>query len=109
MRVINGSPWVLGKNVVLLKFFDPLVQPADIVFDKLLLWVRIYGLPYPLMNKERGTPLAEKNGDVDHLELDDDDRAWGTYLQARINVEVSEPLMRCIAVESASKKKDLLL
>jgi hypothetical protein len=105
LRVMNGSPWVLGKNAILLKFFDPLVQPADIVFHKLPLWVRIYGLPYLLMNKERGTPLAEMIGDVDHLELDDDGWAWGTFLRARINVEVSEPLKRCIVVESASQRK----
>ncbi|KAM0905530.1 hypothetical protein ACQ4PT_017330 [Festuca glaucescens] len=104
-RVLNGSPWVLGKNVILLKEFDPLVKAEDVVFDRLLLWVRIHSLPYSLMNSDRGTALAEMIGDVDHLEVDEHGRAWGRYLRARIHVDVTEPLMRCVAVESSSLNK----
>jgi hypothetical protein len=103
--VINGSPWLLGKNTILLKEFDPRIQPTDVIFDRLLMWVWIYGLPFPLMNKERGTPLASNIGEVVQVEVDEKGRAWGEYLRVQINVDISEPLMRCLAVESASLKK----
>ncbi|KAK1698673.1 hypothetical protein QYE76_015370 [Lolium multiflorum] len=70
-RVLNGSPWVMGKNAILLKEFDPRILPADVVFDRLLLWVRIYKLPYPLMNSDRGGALAGTIGDVVRVETDE--------------------------------------
>ncbi|KAM0884224.1 hypothetical protein ACQ4PT_031130 [Festuca glaucescens] len=70
-RIMNGSPWVVGNNAILLKEFDPRVDPADVVFDRLLLGVRIYKPPYPLMNVDRGTPLAAMLGEVDHLDVDE--------------------------------------
>ncbi|KAM0853677.1 hypothetical protein ACQ4PT_050910 [Festuca glaucescens] len=106
-KVMRGSPWVLGKNAILLKRFDPLVEPTDIVFDRLLLWVRIHGLPFALMNSERGKPLAEMISEVDHLEVDEDGCAWGAFLRARINVDVIEPLIRCVGVFSVRLKKTL--
>ncbi|KAK1605083.1 hypothetical protein QYE76_028756 [Lolium multiflorum] len=74
-HVLNGSPWVMGKNAILLKEFDPRIQPADVVFDRLLLWVRIYKLSYPLMNTDRGRALAGTIGDVVRVEADENEKA----------------------------------
>jgi hypothetical protein len=101
LKIMNGSPWVVGRNVVLLKEFDPRVAPSDMVFDRLKLWVRIFGLPFALMNSERGGPLAGMIGEVEKVECDERGRAWGEYLRVRINVDITEPFMRCVAVESS--------
>jgi hypothetical protein len=107
-RVMNGSPWVLEKNAILLKEFDPKIQPADVIFDKLLLWVQIHGLLFPLMNLERGTSLANNIGEVVQVEVDENGRTWGEFLHIRIKVDVREPLKHWVAVESTSLWKTLL-
>jgi hypothetical protein len=44
-RVMEGSPWVVGRHAVLLKKYDAEVQPQQVVFDHLAVWTRILSLP----------------------------------------------------------------
>ena len=37
-RVVEVSPWMVGKHAVLLKVFDLNVQPLQIQFDRLAIW-----------------------------------------------------------------------
>jgi hypothetical protein len=50
------------------------------------------------MNKERGTALVSRLRKGEHVEVDDDGRAWGSYLRARVTINATEPLMRCVSV-----------
>jgi hypothetical protein len=103
-RVAKGGPWCLSKHAILLKDFDVKVQPEDIVFDKLMVWARLMNLGYGLMNDVRGSALASRLGDVDHVEVDENGRAWGSYLRARVNIDPTQPIMRYAS--AYSKKKD---
>jgi hypothetical protein len=103
-RIMKGGPWMVGKNAIIMKEFDPSIDPDDVVFDSLLVWARIHKLPYSLMNTERGTAVASMLGRVEYLDVDELGRAWGRYLRARVHVEIAEPLMRCVAVGSSASK-----
>jgi hypothetical protein len=104
-RVAKGGPWFLGnKHAILLKDFDVKIKPEDVIFDRLPIWVRIMNLDYGLMNSDRGTPLAAKLGDVEFVEVDENGKAWGSYLRARVAIDPNQPIMRCVSVYS--KKKD---
>lgn len=45
IRVLEGSPWMVGKHAVILQAYDETLRPSEIVFDKMELWVRILNLP----------------------------------------------------------------
>lgn len=95
-RVLNGSPWSMNKRAVLIKRFDPNQRPADIRFNQLPIWVRIMNLPLGLMNDKWGSQLAGMVGEVEQLETDEQGRAWGPYLRAKVVIDVSKPLRRCV-------------
>lgn len=90
-RVLNGSPWNVNKRAVLIKRFDPNLRPADIRFNQLPIWVRIMNLPLGLMNNKWGSQLAGMVGEVEKLETDEQGRAWGPYLRAKVVIEFQNP------------------
>ncbi|KAK1653095.1 hypothetical protein QYE76_070900 [Lolium multiflorum] len=105
LRIEKGGPWHLSKHAILLTDFDVRVRPENFVFNKLSVWARIMNLGYELMNKERGTALASRLGVVDHVDVDDEGRAWGSFLRVRVTVDPTQPIMRYASVYS--KKRDV--
>ncbi|KAL6660850.1 hypothetical protein ACP70R_000234 [Stipagrostis hirtigluma subsp. patula] len=103
-RVLDGSPWNVGKRAVLLQPFDPNLRPSEVVFEKMAIWVRIYDLPFGLMNSKWGNEMAKKVGLVMKVEVDANDRAWGPFLRARVQVDLSKPLLRYISIFSEKRK-----
>ncbi|KAK3157942.1 hypothetical protein QOZ80_2AG0130560 [Eleusine coracana subsp. coracana] len=103
-RAQDGSPWNVGKKAVLVQQFDPSLRPSEVVFDKMAIWIRICDLPFGLMNRKWGWELAKKVGSVMKVETDAYERAWGPYLRANVQVDISKPLLRCVTIFSKRKK-----
>ncbi|KAM0866647.1 hypothetical protein ACQ4PT_042495 [Festuca glaucescens] len=100
-RVMEGSPWMVGKHAVLMKKYDVEVQPDQVVFDRLAIWARIISLPNRLMTADRGMVIAAPIGVVKCVESDALGRCWGGYMRLRVEVKVDEPLMRAVTVFSS--------
>jgi hypothetical protein len=64
------------------------------VFEKVAFWVRMYNLPLVCMGQEVGSQIGASIGDVEIVDIDDDDDGvgWGEYLRARIKVDLAIPL-----------------
>jgi hypothetical protein len=103
-RVLDGSPWNVGRHGVLFTEFNHTLRPAGYRFEGLTLWARFMSLPFGLMNDQRGKNLAECVGKVVKMEVDDKGRAWGDYLRVRLTIKVAEPLMRCVSVFSQKRQ-----
>lgn len=80
------------------------MRPSDIHFDHLSIWVRIYNLPFGLMNGKWGDVIAKKIGPVEKLEVDDQDLAWGAYLRAKVQIDITKPLMRGVSIFSTKRQ-----
>jgi hypothetical protein len=61
-RVMEGLPWTVGTQAVLMKKYDVEVQPRMVVFDRFAIWARILALPNRLMNSQRGLETAKPFG-----------------------------------------------
>lgn len=103
-RILDGSPWRVGNKAVLIQKFDPSLRPTDVKFDKLAVWIRIHNLPFGLMNKKWGMELAGKVGTEVKVEVDAQDRAWGPFLRARVSIDLSKPLLRCVSIFSVKRQ-----
>lgn len=103
-RVLDGSPWYVGKKAVLVQKLDPNLRPSEVPFDKMSIWIRICDLPFGLMNNRWGWMLANKVGKVINVEVDAQGRAWGPYLRAKVQVDISKPLLRCISIFSEKRQ-----
>jgi hypothetical protein len=76
-RVLEGSPWKVGKHVILMKKYDVDVLSQHVVFDRMAIWARILALPSRLMNLEWGKVIAAPIGHVLKVESDAMGRCWG--------------------------------
>lgn len=50
-RVLLGTPWMVGRHVVILKPYDEPLNASKITFDHMEIWVRILDLPLGWMNQ----------------------------------------------------------
>jgi hypothetical protein len=105
-RVMAGTPWTVGKHVVILNDFDARQKPSDVFFfDKLTIWAQIKNLRFELMNKHWAESLGSKLGKVEKVDVDSDNRAWGNFLRVRVTINITKPLMKVITAYSMKYKK----
>jgi hypothetical protein len=73
------------------------------IFNRLKVWVRIINLPFGYMNKKWGTLIAGPigcEGSVPSVDCDASGRCWGSFMRARVELNVDEPLRRGVTIFS---------
>ncbi|XVF38349.1 hypothetical protein REPUB_Repub20aG0093700 [Reevesia pubescens] len=79
-KVLLNQPWSFNKVLLMLKNFDGLIKPEDVDMKMCLFWMQVYGLPLGLMNDKVGAVMGEVIGDIEDVDLSDDQTAWGHFL-----------------------------
>ncbi|KAI5010415.1 hypothetical protein ZWY2020_012552 [Hordeum vulgare] len=104
--MVASSDGISASAVICLGY--PLKGAKGVMRDEILLKLMVptmfVQLDYGLMNAERDTPLTARLGEVEQVEVDENGKAWGPFLRARVVIDPTQPIMRCVFVYS--KKKD---
>lgn len=107
IRVLESSPWMVGRHAVILQAYDESLRPSEIGFDKMEMWVRILNLPLGWMNAHRGERAMSLIGNVIKMDVDKGGKASGAFLCARVAVEIGKPLRRGVHLQTdRSGRKD---
>ncbi|KAE8790155.1 hypothetical protein D1007_35478 [Hordeum vulgare] len=59
-RVLESSPWHINKHGVILQNFEEQMQPSELKFDRVPVWVRIVNLPYNPRNNKWGLVISQQ-------------------------------------------------
>uniref|UniRef100_A0ACD6AHV9 Uncharacterized protein n=1 Tax=Avena sativa TaxID=4498 RepID=A0ACD6AHV9_AVESA len=97
-KVLEGTPWMVGRHAVLLQPHDPRLRPSDVRFASMSIWVRILDLPFEWMNNKKGLKILkiiDKNCSVD---VDEFGIASDTLLRARVAIPFDQPLWRWVTI-----------
>jgi hypothetical protein len=105
-RIWEGAPWTVSKHAVVLDDFDESMKPSEIKFRRLPMWFRCEDLPFNWMNEARGKAIAGQVGEFIKLDLQNNGSrsGWGQSLRARVWIDLDEPLMRGVPIESKKRK-----
>jgi hypothetical protein len=91
---LAGSPWMVGRHALILQNYDERLRPSEVRFDYMDIWVRIMNLTLGWMNQHHGERAMSLIGAVKKMDVDRDGKASGSFLRARVVIEVAKPLRR---------------
>jgi hypothetical protein len=103
-RIWERSPWTVNTHAVLLENYQNWRRPSELKFDRLLLWVCVLDLPRNMINNRWGTQIANDLG-VEVVKIDTSNSFSG-FLQARVFINVKEPLRRWIFLDSTLRETE---
>jgi hypothetical protein len=91
---MEGRPWTFDGNLVSLAEFDGVRPVAELEFEKVPFWVRMYDLPLACMSKAMGLRIGATVGEVLEVDVDEEGVGWGEFLRVRIVLDLTKPLSR---------------
>ncbi|KAK3164804.1 hypothetical protein QOZ80_1AG0025010 [Eleusine coracana subsp. coracana] len=106
-RDLHGSPWMVGKYASILQDSDGNLRPSDVNFENMNIWICVQNLPFGWMNAQKGEKIARMIGSMEKLDVDEKGKASGSYLRARVAIEINKPLKRGLFMRDESRKANI--
>ncbi|KAK8523703.1 hypothetical protein V6N12_013788 [Hibiscus sabdariffa] len=94
--VLGRSPWTFDGELLALQPFDGKLNPAEYIFNKLAIWIRVYDLPLGYMNHQMGERISNSFGTSVAVDLRTGEGSMGSFLRFRSIIDCEKPLKRCV-------------
>jgi hypothetical protein len=105
-HVMRNGPWQFDFNAVLLKEYDGVTRPSDMVFETLDIHSRVLDLPMDMMNRTYGELIGGWIGKYISVDVDEEGMAWGEDLRIRVAIRVDQPILRGVTVKTSDDDKE---
>ena len=98
-KAVDNGPWFFNKSLLVVEDFAPNKTIDDYQFKMIPIWVRLYGIPMGMMDRETGALIGEQIGEVLDMDLDDNGFAFGQFMRIKVRMDITVPLMRGITFD----------
>ncbi|KAJ1395095.1 Zinc knuckle CX2CX4HX4C [Sesbania bispinosa] len=101
-RVIKGSPWLFRNSWLILEKWQRGLDPMEISFKRVPIWIQLWGLPLHCRSKKMGIKIGECMGPVNDANLYEI-QGRGSFVKVHVHLDIDKPLLHGVNVGS---KKD---
>ncbi|KAL4311685.1 hypothetical protein GQ457_01G016240 [Hibiscus cannabinus] len=105
--ILKRGPWVFNDDWFAILPLNPLFSIDEYFFTKMVIWVRILRVPIGLMFESLGRSLGACIGSVVGTDTRIIDGNMGEFMRVRVNIDVTKPLRRCVALGGCGTKPRL--
>lgn len=98
MRIQSGGPWCFDRSIILLETPSVFDLPEKMKFETATFWIQFHNVPIGYRTEQTARILGSRVGKVLHVGTNDADECWGRFLRVRVQVNILEPLCRCLSI-----------
>ncbi|VAI04583.1 unnamed protein product [Triticum turgidum subsp. durum] len=114
-KALDVGPWRFNNDLLVMEDFVPSRTIDEYEFKTIPIWVRAYGIPIGMMNRETGDLVGEQIGEVIDVDPDVNGDSMGAFMRIKVKLDITIPIMRFITtftedeVEQEQKDEMILL
>ena len=97
--ILKRGPWFMGDHFLSIRPWEPFFKPSSANVSLVVVWIRLYELPFELYEAEVLREIRESIGKVLRIEMHTAMEARGKYARLCIQIDINKPLINTILIE----------